>query len=84
MNPQLARVARVAMGLIVVLIAATTYWQTLARPGLAARQDNEIQRVAEFEVKRGLILAPGRILARNRAEKRGGRLTTSAGTRKAR
>ena len=73
MNPQLARVGRVAMGLIVVLIAATTYWQTWARPGLAARQDNEIQRVAEFEVKRGLILAPGRILARNRAEKRGGK-----------
>ena len=73
MNPQLTRVARVAMGLIVVLIAATTYWQTLARPGLAARQDNEIQRVAEFEVKRGLILAPGRVLARNRAEKRGGK-----------
>ena len=72
MNPQLARVARVAMGLIVVLIAATTYWQTLARPGLAARQDNEIQRVAEFEVKRGLILAPGRVLARNRAEKQKG------------
>ena len=58
MNPQLTRVARVAMGLIVVLIAATTYWQTLARPGLAARQDNEIQRVAEFQVRRGLILAP--------------------------
>jgi len=73
MNPQLARVARVAMGLIVVLIAATTYWQTWARPGLAARQDNAIQRVAEFEVKRGLILAPGRVLARNRAKKRGGR-----------
>jgi len=73
MNPQLARVARVAMGLIVVLIAATTYWQTLARPGLAARQDNEIQRVAEFEVKRGLILAPGRVLARNKAETRGGK-----------
>ena len=72
MNPQLTRVARVAMGLIVVLIAATTYWQTLARPGLAARQDNEIQRVAEFEVKRGLILAPARVLARNRAEKRPG------------
>jgi peptidoglycan glycosyltransferase len=73
MNPQLARVARVAMGLIVVLIAATTYWQTLARPGLAARQDNEIQRVAEFEVKRGLILAPSRVLARNKPEKRGGK-----------
>ena len=73
MNPQLAHVARVAMGLIVVLIAATTYWQTLARPGLAARQDNEIQRVAEFEVKRGLILGPGRVLARNVPEKRGGK-----------
>ena len=73
MNPQLARVARVAMGLIVVLIAATTYWQTLARPGLAARQDNEIQRVAEFEVKRGLILGPSRVLARNVPEKRGGK-----------
>ena len=73
MNAQLARVARVAMGLIVVLIAATTYWQTLARPGLAARQDNEIQRVAEFEVKRGLILGPGRVLARNVPEKRGGK-----------
>ncbi|HEY1317577.1 MAG TPA: penicillin-binding protein 2 [Gaiella sp.] len=73
MNVQLARVARVAMGLIVVLIAATTYWQTLARPGLAARQDNEIQRVAEFQVKRGLILAPGRVLARNLPKKRGGK-----------
>ena len=73
MNPQLAHVARVAMGLIVVLIAATTYWQTLARPGLAARQDNEIQRVAEFEVKRGLILGPSRVLARNVPEKRGGK-----------
>ncbi|HET8741589.1 MAG TPA: penicillin-binding protein 2 [Gaiella sp.] len=73
MNPQLTRVARVAMGLIVALIVATTYWQTWARPGLAARQDNEIQRVREFEVRRGLILAPGRVLARNKAEKRGGK-----------
>jgi penicillin-binding protein A len=73
MNPQLTRVARVAMGLIVVLIVATTYWQTWARPGLAARQDNAIQRVAEFEVRRGLILAPSRVLARNRAVKRHGK-----------
>ncbi len=73
MNPQLKRVARVAMGLIVVLIVATTYWQTWARPGLAARQDNAIQRVAEFEVRRGLILAPSRVLARNRAVKRRGK-----------
>ncbi len=73
MNGQLTRVARVAMGLIVALIVATTYWQTWARPGLAARQDNEIQRVAEFQVRRGLILAPGRALARNRTVKRRGK-----------
>jgi peptidoglycan glycosyltransferase len=73
MNPQLTRVARVAMALIVALVIATTYWQTWARPGLAARQDNEIQRVAEFEVKRGLILAPGRVLARNREVRRRGK-----------
>jgi penicillin-binding protein A len=61
------------MALIVALVLATTYWQTWARPGLAARQDNEIQRVAEFEVRRGLILAPNRVLARNRVEKRRGK-----------
>lgn len=70
MNRQLVRVAWVAMGLIVALVIGTTYWQTWARPGLAARQDNEIQRVAEFEVRRGLILTPNRVVARNRAEKR--------------
>ncbi len=73
MNRQLTRVTYVALGLIVALVVATTYWQTWARPGLAARQDNEIQRVAEFEVRRGLILAPTRVLARNREEKRGRR-----------
>jgi peptidoglycan glycosyltransferase len=72
-NPQLTRVARAGMALIVALVLATTYWQTWARPGLAARQDNEIQRVAEFEVRRGLILAPNRVLARNRVEKRRGK-----------
>ena len=73
MNRQLTRVAWAAMALIVALVIGTTYWQTWARPGLAARQDNEIQRVQEFKVKRGLILAPGRVLARNRAVRRGGR-----------
>jgi peptidoglycan glycosyltransferase len=72
-NRQLTRVAWAAMALIVALVIGTTYWQTWARPGLAARQDNEIQRVQEFQVKRGLILAPGRVLARNRAVRRGGR-----------
>ena len=73
MNAQLRRVAWTAMGLIVALVVATTYWQTWARPGLAARQDNEIQRVAEFEVRRGLILAPERRLARNKVVKRRGK-----------
>ena len=66
MNRQIIRVGSVAMGLLVVLIVATTYWQTWARPGLAERQDNEIQRVAQFQIKRGLILSPSRVLARNR------------------
>jgi len=65
-NRQLTRVGWTAMALIIALIVGTTYWQTWARPGLASRQDNEIQRVAEFQVRRGLILAPGRVLARNR------------------
>jgi penicillin-binding protein A len=72
-NRQLTWVARTAMALVVALVVATTYWQTWARPGLAARQDNEIQRVAEFEVRRGLILAPARVLARNRVEQRRGK-----------
>ena len=73
MNAQLTRVAWMAMALIVALVVGTTYWQTWARPGLAARQDNEIQRVQEFQVKRGLILGPERVLARNRVERRGGK-----------
>jgi peptidoglycan glycosyltransferase len=73
MNDQLTRVARAGMALVVALIVATTYWQTWARPGLAARQDNEIQRVAEFEVRRGNVLAPTRVLARNRVVSRRGK-----------
>ena len=72
-NRQLTRVGWTAMALIVALIVGTTYWQTWARPGLAARQDNEIQRVAEFQVRRGLILAPERVLARNRVVERRGK-----------
>ena len=56
MNRQITRVAWTAMGLLVVLVLATTYWQTWARPALGARQDNEIQRVAEFEIRRGAIV----------------------------
>jgi penicillin-binding protein A len=72
-NKQITRIAGLAMGLMVVLIVATTYWQTWARPALAERQDNAIQRVAQFEIKRGLILSPSRILAKNKERKVGGR-----------
>jgi peptidoglycan glycosyltransferase len=61
------------MLLLVGLVVATTYWQTWARPALAERQDNEIQRVAQFEIERGEITAHGRRLARNRERKVAGR-----------
>jgi peptidoglycan glycosyltransferase len=66
-NRQIARLALVGIGLVTALIVATTYWQTWATAGLADRQDNEIQRVAQFSIKRGLIrAADGTILASNR------------------
>jgi penicillin-binding protein A len=69
-NRQIARLALVAVGLVTALIVATTYWQTWASAGLADRQDNEIQRVAQFSIKRGLIrAADGTILASNRIRK---------------
>ena len=73
MNRQITRVAGLAMALLVALIVATTYWQTWARPALAERQDNAIQRVAQFSVKRGPILSPSRVLARNKERRVGGR-----------
>ena len=74
MNKQISRVALVALLLLASLIVATTYWQVWAAPGLAARQDNAIQRVAQFKIKRGLIYASDgkTVLAKNRAKKAGG------------
>jgi peptidoglycan glycosyltransferase len=70
MNRQIARLALVGVGLLTALIVGTTYWQTWASAGLADRQDNEIQRVAQFSVRRGLIRASdGTILASNRIKK---------------
>ena len=67
MNRQIARVAVVALVLLAALVVATTYWQTWARAGLADRQDNAIQRVAQFTVERGLIYAAdGKLLAARR------------------
>ena len=73
MNRQIARLALVGVGLLTALIVATTYWQTWATASLADRQDNEIQRVAQFSIRRGLIrAADGTILASNRIKKVGG------------
>jgi penicillin-binding protein A len=72
-NRQIAKLGLVGVALLAALIVATTYWQTWATAGLADRQDNEIQRVAQFSIKRGLIRASdGTILASNRIKKVGG------------
>lgn len=73
MNRQITRLALVGVGLIVSLVVATTYWQAWAAGDLADRQDNQIQRVAQFTIKRGAIRTKGLVVARNRAEKVGGR-----------
>jgi penicillin-binding protein A len=57
MNRQISRIALVALLLLASLIVATTYWQSWEAPTLAAKQDNAIQRVAQFRIKRGLIYA---------------------------
>jgi peptidoglycan glycosyltransferase len=57
MNKQISRIALVALLLLASLIVATTYWQTWAPGSLAAKQDNAIQRVAQFRIDRGKIYA---------------------------
>jgi peptidoglycan glycosyltransferase len=73
-NKQISHVGIAALVLLAALIVGTTYWQTWANAGLANRQDNEIQLVAQFTIKRGKIYAAdGRtLLARNVAKKVGG------------
>ena len=67
MNRQISRVAFTSLVMLGALIVATTYWQTWATGGLAARQDNAIKQVAQFEIKRGKIYAAERqdVLATN-------------------
>jgi penicillin-binding protein A len=73
-NRQISRVALAALLLLASLIVGTTYWQSWAAGGLAARQDNAIQRVAQFRIKRGLIYASDgkTVLAANVRRKAGG------------
>jgi peptidoglycan glycosyltransferase len=65
-NGQITKLAVAAMILLAALIVATTYWQTWASASLAEKQDNAIQRVAQFRIKRGIIrAADGTVLATN-------------------
>jgi peptidoglycan glycosyltransferase len=72
-NKQISRLAVFGMVLISALIAATTYWQTWAAGGLADRQDNAIQQVAQYTIERGLIYASDgkTVLAANKPTKSG-------------
>jgi penicillin-binding protein A len=74
-NTAISRVAVFALALIGALIVATTYWQSWAAPGLNDRQENAIQRVAQFTIERGRIYASdGRtLLATNRIKRVKGR-----------
>jgi peptidoglycan glycosyltransferase len=74
MNKQISQLAVVSLLLLAALVVATTYWQSWAAPGLAEKQDNQIQRVAQFRIRRGLIYASdGKTLfAANRASKKSG------------
>jgi peptidoglycan glycosyltransferase len=73
-NVQVKRLGVAALVLLGALIVATTYWQTWASASLADRQDNEIQRVAQFSIKRGLIgLANGTVVAANKRRRVDGR-----------
>ena len=73
MNRQILRLSGVAMVLLASLIAGTTYWQSWARADLAEKQDNAIQRVAQFSIRRGAIESGGRLLAGNRRSVADGR-----------
>ena len=74
MNRQLNRLAIAAIVLLVALVVGTTYWQAWAAGDLSARQDNAIERVVQFTIKRGLIEAAGKktVFATNRKKKVGG------------
>ena len=70
MNPRIRNVAVAAIALLSALVVGATYWQAWAVAGLADRQDNAIQRVAQFKIERGIVYAAdGTVLAANRARK---------------
>ena len=73
MNKPISRLALLATSMMVVLVVATTYWQAWAAGGLADRQENQVERVAQFTVKRGLIGSRHVPLAWNTKRKVSGR-----------
>ena len=75
MNKPIARLAVVGTSMMVLLVVATTYWQAWAAGGLADRQENQIERVAQFTIKRGRIVTkdPAAVLARKRPKRVAGR-----------
>ncbi len=66
MNDRIRVVAVVGLLLLTTLIVGTTYWQAWATGDLAAKQDNAIQRIAQFRIDRGSIrTSTGTVLALN-------------------
>ena len=49
MNRQVSHLGVASLVLLAALIVGTTYWQTWANGGLAARQDNAIRLVAQHQ-----------------------------------
>jgi len=73
-NKQLLRLSVASIVLLLVLVVATTYWQTWAVAGLQDRQDNAVQKVAQFTIARGLIEGPTpqTLFAANHSKRRNG------------
>ena len=63
MNDRIRTIAVVGMVLLAALILGTTYWQAWAESDLAAKQDNAIQRVAQFKIDRGAAVTRERPLS---------------------
>ncbi len=67
MNDRIRTIAVVGMVLLAALVLGTTYWQAWAEGQLSSKQDNAIQRVAQFKIDRGVIRTEdGTVLALNR------------------
>jgi penicillin-binding protein A len=67
MNARIRTTAVVGMVMLASLVVGTTYWQVWAGGELASKQDNAIQRIAQFTIDRGVIrAADGTVLALNR------------------